>query len=135
MTVTICGSGINTLPMYAIISRGSNPDSSRIGWSTIWKLRVMPKVKIFIWKLAQGKIPTSAFLYHVNIGPVNYYPLCGLWEETSDHLLWNCCKVIHCWHELISKLDFNTDITYSLRSGNWLLEQDFGKVSKLWFKL
>lgn len=82
---------------------------------------MMPRVKIFIWKLTHGKIPTGA-CHHLNIGLVSCCPLCGLLEETYDHLLWNCYKVIPCWHELFSKLDLNTDLIDSLSSGNWLLE-------------
>lgn len=33
-----------------------------LGWDHNWKLCVLPRTKIFIWKLAHGKLPTSANL-------------------------------------------------------------------------
>lgn len=46
----------------------------------------MPRMKVHVWKLAHGKFPTNAYLYNLNIGPNNHFPLCGLEPETAEHL-------------------------------------------------
>ncbi|XP_039135862.1 uncharacterized protein LOC120273306 [Dioscorea cayenensis subsp. rotundata] len=115
--------------VYEHLCRTSGPDDLWTGWAFIWKLRVIPRVKTFIWKLAHGKLPTGALLYHLNIGPFCPCPLCGLCEETSDHLLWKCGKVVHCWMDLFSKLNLNSDLLNSLSTGVWLDEFIFGRVS------
>lgn len=48
------------------------------GWNHIWKLKVSPRVKLFIWKVAHGKLPTGAYLYNLNIGPASLCHFCGL---------------------------------------------------------
>lgn len=35
------------------------------GWHYIWKLRSIPKVKLFIWKMGHGKLPTGSYLYNI----------------------------------------------------------------------
>lgn len=40
-----------------------------ICWQQIWRLRVIPYIKVFIWELAHSKLPTGAYLYDLNIGP------------------------------------------------------------------
>lgn len=45
-------------------------------WHHIWRLRVIPRIKIFIWKLAHGKLPTGAYLYDLNIGPHSMSKFC-----------------------------------------------------------
>lgn len=49
-----------------LVSCNPNP---WLGWDHIWKLCVLLRTKIFIWKLAHGKLPTSAYLYNLNVGP------------------------------------------------------------------
>lgn len=54
--------------------RDSNPWPS---WQHIWKLCVLPRIKTFIWKLAHGNLPISAYLYDLNIGPYTLCNFCG----------------------------------------------------------
>lgn len=119
--------------VYDFISRSSNSDVLLLGWSLIWKLRVMPRVKIFIWKLAHGRIPTGALLYQLNIGPISSFTLCGLWEKNSDHSLCKCCKVkLGVGMSFFIKLDLNTDMINSLSIGGWLVENNFDRVLGPW---
>lgn len=90
------------------------------GWSIIWKLPVLPRIKVFLQKLALGRLPTSAYLYHLKIGPNNYYPFCGLVEEDVDHLIRSCRKISHCWFAVFAKLGWNHSEISSLSNGSWL---------------
>lgn len=88
----------------------------------IWKLPVMARIKMHIWKLPHGKLPTGNYLYNLNIGRNNPCPLCGLEPETAKHLFSNCSKNLGFWQELFVKLGLNANLIPSLSIGSWLLE-------------
>lgn len=54
--------------VYSVLNGDFGMDSW-MGWCHIWSLKVMPRIKIFMWKLAQGKLVIGSYLYHINIGP------------------------------------------------------------------
>ncbi|XP_039123400.1 uncharacterized protein LOC120260021 [Dioscorea cayenensis subsp. rotundata] len=58
------------------------------GWNHIWKFMVIPRVKVFLWKVAHGKLPNGAYLYNLNLRPVSICHFCRLHSETIEHLLW-----------------------------------------------
>ena len=55
-------------------------------YNWIWKLDVMPKIKIFLWQNLHNALPTRGTLFRrgMNIDPA--CPICGDDIETSDHL-------------------------------------------------
>nr|XP_017256449.1 PREDICTED: uncharacterized protein LOC108226007 [Daucus carota subsp. sativus] len=88
-------------------STSSNP-RQRI-WSLIWSLKVPPKIRIFLWKIQWGVLPTKSLL-HSRMPDLN--PMCvkcGNRVETLNHLLWECevakwvWKFIAIWWNLESK--------------------------------
>jgi hypothetical protein len=50
-------------------------------WSTIWKVKVPSKIRIFLWRLARHSIPTRDVLHHCSI--------CGM-EDSWRHSLLDC---------------------------------------------
>ncbi|XP_039118053.1 uncharacterized protein LOC120253920 [Dioscorea cayenensis subsp. rotundata] len=74
--------------VYNNLNRNPCSTDPWIGWCEIWRLPVIPRIKVHIWKLAHGKLPTYSYLYNLNIGPNNPCPLCGLEPETTAHLFW-----------------------------------------------
>ena len=40
----------------------SNMENKKVGWSTIWKLKVPSKLKFFVWRLAQNSLPSKDIL-------------------------------------------------------------------------
>lgn len=101
------------------------------GWSIIWKLPVLPRIKVFIWKLALGRLPTSAYMYHLNIGPNSNCPFCGLVPEDGEHLIWKCRMISHCWFTVLDLLGWNHSVFSILSTGSWLLEPAPSKIDKL----
>ncbi|XP_039141285.1 uncharacterized protein LOC120278609 [Dioscorea cayenensis subsp. rotundata] len=95
--------------------------NSWIGWHEIWRLPVIPRIKVHIWKLAHGKLSTYSYLYNLNIGRNNPCPLCGLEPETAVHLFWSCPKILLCWHDLFAKINLPSHFIDSLSTGAWLL--------------
>ncbi|KAL2943019.1 hypothetical protein RDABS01_031367 [Bienertia sinuspersici] len=59
-------------------------------WNKIWKLRIPPKVKTFVWRLCNNAIPTAKGL-HTRIEGID--PWCGrcrVEEEDEFHAIWSC---------------------------------------------
>lgn len=100
-----------------LVSCDLHPWSS---WGHIWKLCVFPRTKIFVWKLAHGRLPTSAYLYDLNIGPRTPSYFCSLEPETTSHLIWNCSKIIPSWVSLLAALNLDTNHFVDFSSFAWL---------------
>ncbi|KAK1352860.1 hypothetical protein POM88_052698 [Heracleum sosnowskyi] len=66
----------------------------------IWKLRVPPKVQIFLWKVFTNSLPTAQFLKH-RIGSDFHSAMCK-WclthEESVEHLFWDCEIASWAWN-------------------------------------
>ncbi|KAL0438585.1 UNVERIFIED_CONTAM: putative mitochondrial protein [Sesamum latifolium] len=82
-------------------------------WKTIWKAKVLGKIRVFTWKFAQNAIPTGANLSHKLRGPVLVCPLCQYEDENIAHIFLHCSfdrkvwGLSHIRWELIS--DFRSD--------------------------
>lgn len=74
------------------------------GWNFIWKLKVVPRVKVFIWKLAHGKLPTRSYLYNLNLGPDSLCSFCGIHSDNAEHLIWNFRNSVSCWNNVLNWL-------------------------------
>lgn len=96
-----------------------------LGWLVIWKLPSLPRVKVFLWKLAHGRIPTGDYLYQLNIGHKMSCPLCGLVDESAEHLFWNCPKIRHCWQDVFARIGWNQNEISLLSFGNWIFKNTY----------
>lgn len=108
--------------VYNYLNSDSYSNDQWNGWHEIWRLPVIPRIKVHVQKLAHVKLPTYAHLYNLNIGPKNLCPFCGLENETVEHLFQTCSKILHCWHDLFAKLGLPSYLIDSLRTGTWLLD-------------
>lgn len=122
--------------IYNFLNSNHADDQHWNGWMNIWKLRVAPKIRTFIWLLIQGKIKTYEYLYRMKLGPSDCCVFYGLVLETTDHLFRLCRKSQIMWNlvkdqtgltinlnDHISngvKLDFNHQRTL-LNQPRWLL--------------
>lgn len=71
----------------------------------IWKLKVLPRVRSFLWMLAIGRIPTKEFLIRrgVQIQQLTKgCPWCDRELERSDHLFFKCKFVEGFWHKIFN---------------------------------
>lgn len=90
------------------------------GWKHIWRIKAVPRVKLFIWKVAHGKLPTGAYLYNLNLGPETCCHFCGIHSETIEHLLWYCRCSRLCWNTIFSWLGLHHSFIYQLANGSWV---------------
>ncbi|CAN1135039.1 Uncharacterized mitochondrial protein AtMg00310 [Linum perenne] len=104
-------------------------------WTNVWALPVQPKLKIFLWKIIRGILPTRANLAN-KITIVNECPVCLEEEESSEHLFMKCIlahkfaqclqiqiqvfkheSVVYSWRKIFNlKSNGQTNVTSSCRS-------------------
>jgi ribonuclease HI len=59
-------------------------------WKSIWSLKTIPKIDLFLWTLSHSSIQTGENLQKKGWEGPFRCPLCQQAEETSNHLLLNC---------------------------------------------
>ncbi|KAF3444745.1 hypothetical protein FNV43_RR14438 [Rhamnella rubrinervis] len=93
----------------AAFCEGSEDTSDDI-WDRLWKLRIHERLKIFLWRLLSGVLPTNQKIFLKTGKGVPECPLCGAEEESDFHLfkvcgavrglafssLWGC--KLEAWH-------------------------------------
>jgi hypothetical protein len=96
------------------------PPKSRY-WTNIWHLDGIPKINIFYWTLAHGKIITGENLCKRGIHSPTRCVLCCSDRESSSHLFLECEFSREVWQvalqELIHKINWSTTIRHLL--GRW----------------
>lgn len=72
----------------------------------MWSLNVTPKVKLFIWRLMHGILPSNLNLItrFVNVEPA--CKRCGELVESSEHAIRDCPWWAPCW----CSIPFNIDL-------------------------
>ena len=69
---------------------------SLISWSWIWKLKISPKIRLFVWKCAHHHIPTKSVIFpHVALSD-QVCPHCNE-IEMPIHVLCDCHFARHIW--------------------------------------
>ncbi|OVA20440.1 Reverse transcriptase zinc-binding domain [Macleaya cordata] len=64
---------------------------STFNWKKLWKLdRCPPKIKVFAWRLLQGCLAVRTIIGRFMPHVVQHCPLCGIHNETIDHLFVQC---------------------------------------------
>uniref|UniRef100_A0A803NS66 RNase H type-1 domain-containing protein n=1 Tax=Cannabis sativa TaxID=3483 RepID=A0A803NS66_CANSA len=76
----------------------SNTEATEKWWRQLWKLKILPKVKHFVWKMAHSWIPTNSALAHWKIHVEPYCIRCssGAYENVF-HALWGCRVNCDVW--------------------------------------
>ncbi|KAL4337982.1 hypothetical protein AHAS_Ahas12G0164600 [Arachis hypogaea] len=90
-------------------------------WSSIWKLKCQPKIKIFLWKVMHEGLPVKERL-HSRIQMVN--PICNRCDATVEsilHCLTQCPESENAWK--IASLPWTNQETETWRWWLWLQEQ------------
>ncbi|KAK0587875.1 hypothetical protein LWI29_030314 [Acer saccharum] len=74
-TMASCSSGLSQLVSW---------------WKWFWKISLLPKLKIFVWKACNNWFPTRVNLVSHGMKLNSLCPICNQKEETSLHALWGC---------------------------------------------
>ncbi|XP_060972454.1 uncharacterized protein LOC115717936 [Cannabis sativa] len=77
-------------------------------WSTFWKMKLPPKVRIFVWKVFHSTLPVAAELYRRHIATSPYCTICNSAEESITHALFSCPRAKAVWDLSSLHIDFHT---------------------------
>ena len=62
-----------------------------------WKLQCSPKLKHFVWQITSGSLPVTKNLYSRGIKCDTLCQVCGIEEESINHVLFECPLAIQTW--------------------------------------
>ena len=82
----------------------SNPCMKEF-WKFVWRLDVPNKIRNFTWRACRNILPTKANLFCWKITADNICEICGNFEETTAHVLWNCNHAKELWKEMSLETD------------------------------
>uniref|UniRef100_A0A803PM68 RNase H type-1 domain-containing protein n=1 Tax=Cannabis sativa TaxID=3483 RepID=A0A803PM68_CANSA len=76
----------------------SNTEATERWWRLLWKLKIPPKVKHFVWKMAHSWLPTNSALAYRKVQVEPYCTRCssGAYENVF-HALWGCRVNCEVW--------------------------------------
>ncbi|XP_050365312.1 uncharacterized protein LOC126783821 [Argentina anserina] len=89
-------------------------------WKLLWKLPTFPKVRHFLWRALSSAIPTFLALFKRKIKNSPMCPMCGLMEESMEHILFLCPWVETVWFG--SSLGLRIDKQAFTTLDNWFLQ-------------
>ncbi|XP_058756815.1 uncharacterized protein LOC131630038 [Vicia villosa] len=69
-------------------------------WDLIWKMKIPPRVKNFLWCLCRNCVPTRVRLIDKGVGCLDSCVICGSGFENNNHLYFQCPKSIVCWEKV-----------------------------------
>jgi len=91
-----------------------NIDRSQPTWQFkwIWKLNVLPKIRVFLWQLCHNALPVRGTLFHRGLHIDPLCPTCSTETEDLDHLFMHCPMANAVWemavvHQWLPHLPFN----------------------------
>ena len=84
-------------------------------WSTLWKLHIPNKLKIFGWRVCHDILPTRENLVRKTIIEDRTYQLCTRGDETALHALWECSVAQDVWAGSIKKLQKESCDVHDIR--------------------
>ncbi|XP_031097121.1 uncharacterized protein LOC116001379 [Ipomoea triloba] len=83
----------------AIVGDYVTPQANFDGWISLWKLKVPPKCKVFLWRALNDILPVTTNLALKKVEVELACPMCGLSHEDSMHALILCDFSQLVWHE------------------------------------
>ncbi|KAF5447348.1 hypothetical protein F2P56_032905 [Juglans regia] len=84
--------------------QGSNSSHRDQFWKRLWKLRITPTAKNFMWRVCNEALPTNFNLFKRKILDKPLCPICWQEDETILHALWSCPAAQDVWHNYSRKI-------------------------------
>jgi len=74
-----------------------SPSSPTWQYKWLWKLNVMPKIRVFLWQLCHNSLPSRGTLLRREIQLDPICPACLNDIEDTDHIFLHCPLAKHTW--------------------------------------
>jgi hypothetical protein len=78
-------------------ANASNSVQQQKQWTSIWKIKVPSKLKVFLWRLARQSLPTGDTRYKRNMATSPRCGLCGASSDSWRHALLECHMAKCVW--------------------------------------
>ncbi|CAL9003043.1 unnamed protein product, partial [Prunus brigantina] len=88
-------------------------------WKSIWECKTLPKIKLFMWRAIHGIIPTFASLFKKKLCPSPLCPLCLVFPESVEHVIFLCPWARKVW--FASNLSFRPNDQAFSSLDRWIL--------------
>ena len=75
----------------------SNQEQDKKAWSSLWKVKVPSKVRIFVWRLSHMSLPTGTTRHARKMADMSVCSLCGAERDTWRHSLFDCRMARCVW--------------------------------------
>jgi hypothetical protein len=85
------------------VTESSNSDTQM--WNRLWKLNVVPKVRVFWWRVLRGILPVEKTLQYRHIATLAQCKVCRSANEDMMHALIQCTHAKRFWMEAREWLD------------------------------
>jgi hypothetical protein len=66
-------------------------------WTTMWKVKVPSKIRVFLWRLAHQSLPTGSVRLHRNMATTAGCPFCAVTHDDWRHSLLECTTARCVW--------------------------------------
>jgi hypothetical protein len=66
-------------------------------WNHIWQLKVLSKVKMFVWRLADNSLANRMKIHKLGIDLDTRCLVCNRLNEDGGHVFLKCKKAKACW--------------------------------------
>lgn len=104
----------------------SGPSGSmmcRMDWSRVWKLKIAPRIKVFLWKFLHDALP---FLVRRNVMDFSRCVSCGDPDDSCVHIIFYCSVASDIWDRFTHHFALPMRGTFDPHS--WFLE-NLGRTS------
>lgn len=81
-------------------------------WKRFWKAPSLPRVREVAWRVCTGAIPVRMKLCQRGVDVDSCCPLCGVEDESVDHLFLGCNVTRGCW--FASNLGIRVDLSLKM---------------------
>lgn len=98
-----------TSNLYGAHDSASN-NEQRMWWTTLWKIRVPQKVKMFIWRAYHACIPTNFSLWKRKVDLSPMCTICKTKFETVDHALCGCKRSKQICDTMFQRVDLKIPV-------------------------
>ncbi|KAK4424026.1 hypothetical protein Salat_1596000 [Sesamum alatum] len=102
----------------------------RRNWKQVWQSQLPPKICTFVWRACHEALPTLEQLARRNRDVLNECPICGVSEESLQHILLRCPFARQVW--VLSNLPWGIIATKmdSVLDWLWVVYEKLDRGSK-----
>lgn len=88
-----------------VAARQASSSSISMMWKKLWEIKVIPRIKMFLWRACTESLPTRVKLWQRKCMDDPRCILCGEEEESLNHLMLRCIVTRPIWYGSPLRID------------------------------